>query len=285
MDSDKILALCAALKLSDDQGDVHLVGGRVKEEGSKKMSLCLVGKLLAGRQTNREAFRALIPKIWRTNQEVIIEIVRDNTYAFYFQNLRDKKRVLAGGPWNFDNSLLVLEEPQGWGDFTKMQFKYAEFWVQIHNVPLMCMSRDIGVMLGSKIGAVKEIDLGATGDCVGKFIRVRATIDISRPLKRGLRIQLEDSCEEQTLLLRYEKMPEFYFVCGMIGHSSRECPSLETSADGLLHDNHKYGTWLRANSPPRDRQLRTGRFTGTKSAESPPGVDLRKHLARWGGGC
>ncbi|KAL5854476.1 hypothetical protein ACOSQ4_004278 [Xanthoceras sorbifolium] len=36
---------------------------------------------------------------------------------------------------------------------------------------------------------------------------------------------LLNSNEVQTLLLRYERMPEFCFDYGLIGHSVRECPS------------------------------------------------------------
>ncbi|KAH7565909.1 hypothetical protein JRO89_XS08G0037200 [Xanthoceras sorbifolium] len=42
---------------------------------------------------------------------------------------------------------------------------------QIHNVPILCMTHDIGIMLGFQIGTVKEIDIGATGDCVGHSSR------------------------------------------------------------------------------------------------------------------
>ncbi|KAH7560710.1 hypothetical protein JRO89_XS10G0079800 [Xanthoceras sorbifolium] len=185
MDSDKIAALCVALKLSDEEGPVQYVRGSLKEEGSQKMSLCLVCKLLVGHQTNMDAFRTLIPKIWCTSHEVTVELVRNNMFAFYFQNIRDKKRVFFREPWTFDNSLLVLEEPYGWG-------------------------------------TVKEIDLRATGNCVGKFIRVKVLINISRPLKRGLRIQLKDTLDKQTLLFRYAKNVILIVVCQFTGQPSKD---------------------------------------------------------------
>ncbi|KAL5857778.1 hypothetical protein ACOSQ3_005236 [Xanthoceras sorbifolium] len=43
MNSDKIFVLCATLNLSDDEGHVQRIGGRLKVKGSKKMALCLVG--------------------------------------------------------------------------------------------------------------------------------------------------------------------------------------------------------------------------------------------------
>ncbi|KAL5776413.1 hypothetical protein ACOSP7_009339 [Xanthoceras sorbifolium] len=296
MNSDKIAELCAALHLSDEEGPVHSVGGNVKIEGSKKLALSLVGKLLAGRQTNREAFRIMIPKIWRLTNEVSVELVRDNIFTFHFQNALDKNRVLAGGPGNFDNSLLILEEPRGWGDISKMILKRCEspssaprigpagsgrgvlqdFWIQIHNVPLLCMTCNIGLQLGAKIGKVKDMDVGASGDCTGKFLRVRVEVDVCQPLKRGLRILLEDSEEEQTLLLRYERMPEFCFECGLIGHSFRECPSKNHQKDATDFTKHKYGTWIRASSPTKERLSHHGKNSNNMINSIPGGKERQE---------
>ncbi|KAL5743591.1 hypothetical protein ACOSQ2_026707 [Xanthoceras sorbifolium] len=96
MNFDKIYELCATLHLSDEEGPMHSVGSTVKIEGSKKLALSLVGELLAGHQTNRNAFRVLIPKNLRLTSDVSIELVRDNIFAFHFQNTLDNNRVLAG---------------------------------------------------------------------------------------------------------------------------------------------------------------------------------------------
>ncbi|KAL5825065.1 hypothetical protein ACOSQ3_021128 [Xanthoceras sorbifolium] len=68
-----------------------------------------------------------------------------------------------------------------------MQFRMVDFWIQLHNIPLFCMTKEAGLQLGSKVGKVKDIDTGASGDCMGKFLRIRVNIDISQPLKRGIR--------------------------------------------------------------------------------------------------
>ena len=41
-------------------------------------------------------------------------------------------------------------------------------------------------VLGSMIGVVKEIDDGGTGDCAGKYIRVRVVVNVDQPLRRIL---------------------------------------------------------------------------------------------------
>ncbi|KAH7543859.1 hypothetical protein JRO89_XS15G0033400 [Xanthoceras sorbifolium] len=58
----------------------------------------------------------------------------------------------------------------------------------------------------------------------GLFLRLRVAIDISKPLKRVLRVKLDRMKEEKTLLLKYERLPEYCLCCGLVGHSYRECP-------------------------------------------------------------
>ncbi|KAH7566579.1 hypothetical protein JRO89_XS08G0193100 [Xanthoceras sorbifolium] len=96
--------------------------------------------------------------------------------------------VLTRGPQNFDNSLLVLEEPKG---------------------------------VGNLIGAVVDIDLGPSGDCVD--LRVRVCIDSNKPLIRGLKVVLDESGVPTIMLLRYERLPKYCFKCGVLGHPFREC--------------------------------------------------------------
>ena len=89
-----------------------------------------------------------------------IEVIDGNTFSFTFLLVDDRFLVLHGGPWRFDRALLVLEEPIGKGEVQNMNFNKVAFWVQIHNVPLLCMTREIGVFLGRMIGEFKEIDVG-----------------------------------------------------------------------------------------------------------------------------
>ncbi|KAL5831722.1 hypothetical protein ACOSQ4_017076 [Xanthoceras sorbifolium] len=51
------------------------------------------------------------------------------------------------------------------------------------------------------------------------------------------------------------------------GHSVQECPSSTSSQGVNLSNSHKYGAWLRANSPQRERFIRLSRFTGQPSKD------------------
>ncbi|KAL5817237.1 hypothetical protein ACOSQ3_025615 [Xanthoceras sorbifolium] len=59
----------------------------------------------------------------------------------------------------------LKEEPSGTGHLAQMKFNEDEFWVQVHNIPIVYMNREIGSFIGKQIGALREIDLGTTRDC------------------------------------------------------------------------------------------------------------------------
>ncbi|KAL5847373.1 hypothetical protein ACOSQ3_010897 [Xanthoceras sorbifolium] len=248
METTGIEKLCASLTIEEANAHVARVGGKLKEAGDRKIALSLVSKIIMNKQ-------GTIKKIWRTQQSVDVEVVRDNIFVFQFRNQQDRKRVLAGGPWCFNGGLLVLEEPLDASNITRMRFNKDEFWIQIHNIPIFCMNREVDSFLGAQLGELCEIDLGATGDCLGKYLRVRVRIDISKALRRGLHLDM-GSGEKIFLLLCYKKLLNHCFYCGKLGHLFRECTEEIPRKCGT---EFRYGGWLRASSPQKTQFQRMDR--------------------------
>ncbi|KAH7564851.1 hypothetical protein JRO89_XS09G0041000 [Xanthoceras sorbifolium] len=112
---------------------------------------------------------------------------------------------------------------------------------------MMCMTLKIGQFLGDQIGSVREVDAGAFEDCLGKYIRVRVEIDIGKPLQRFLKVNLGSSAKDVVMLLSYERLPEYCFECGMMGHSIREY-DCGLGPGGRGKDEVAYGLWMREAS-------------------------------------
>ncbi|KAL5750648.1 hypothetical protein ACOSP7_025251 [Xanthoceras sorbifolium] len=158
IDSKEILRRYAQLSLSEDDGPVTKIGSEIREKRVRKLSLSLLGKIIANKEINREAFKATIQFIWRTVKEV------------------------------------------------------------------------------------EEIDIGVEGDCLGKFIRVRVMVDVLKPLKRGLRVQLDEGSEDiTTVMVCYKRLPTFCYHCGRIEHLTRECSDYKKKA--VEDSGLKYGVF------------------------------------------
>lgn len=102
-----------------------------------------------------------------------------------------------------------------------------------------------------------------------KCIRFRVTIRVDKPLQRGLFVSTEAG-SRSWVYFRYEKLPEFCYWCGFLGHSEKDC----SERDGVGEVAHwPYDPLLRA-SPARTRRLCSGtqfRSTASSSQNSPMG--------------
>ncbi|KAK2646525.1 hypothetical protein Ddye_021720 [Dipteronia dyeriana] len=166
MNAEDIIKLSESLTLKENEGPLMKVTKELMKDGGRHMFLRLIGKLLSNKPMNREVFLVVMLKIWRTLKGFEIEVIGGNAFSFTCDD--DKRRILHGGLWSFDNALLVIEEPLGKGDIQDMRFINVSFWIQIHRVPLICMTSEIGRFLGDLIGEVKEVGDGRSQNCVEK---------------------------------------------------------------------------------------------------------------------
>ncbi|KAH9724503.1 putative reverse transcriptase/RNA-dependent DNA polymerase [Citrus sinensis] len=88
-------------------------------------------------------------------------------------------------------------------------------------------------------GRVEEVDADEEGECIGQYARVRISIDITQPLKKIIYIEHARG-EEISIPVVYERLPEFYFCCGRIGHPYKECDKYE----GQPKDELAYRVWM-----------------------------------------
>lgn len=82
----------------------------------------------------------------------------------------------------------MFEEPGELGDFSRFQFRYVDFWVQVHNILLVCMSERMALYIGKMIREVWKLDGGATSLCLGKFLRIRVRLDVKKPLRKAVNV-------------------------------------------------------------------------------------------------
>ncbi|KAH9650355.1 CCHC-type domain-containing protein [Citrus sinensis] len=279
MDTEELIKNCKAISLNGETRGKITLKSRMKEKGEKIMAGCLVGKVLLIREVKKEGFKAALLPVWKIMKEIKIEELGDNIFIFQFGCEADKRKVLAGGPWHFDKALIVITKPAGLGEVTKKNFTHVSFWVQILNVPIMCMNTEMLRELGESIKRVEEVATDVTGACFGKYARLRISIDITKPLIKVLHLRHEDedtmdreeqeegedsvnSEKEIPMPVRYERLPDFCYVCGHVGHQYRECANYKNQ----LREEMAFGPWMKA--PLMIEQLKQNRGKEKGKTES-----------------
>ena len=128
-----------------------------------------------------------------------------------------------------------------------VEFTTARFWVKAYDVPGKKQTTSFARILASNIGTLVDCD-ESTLYRIDKALCFRVDIDIHKPLRRGMYVQVAG----KTLWIRfkYVKLPDFCYGCGRLGHVLAAYDLVEAEEG---HSNLQYGAWLRA-SPLKSRR-------------------------------
>jgi hypothetical protein len=141
---------------------------------------------------------------------------------FEFEDESDMRRVLKGRPWLFDRQIMVLNEFDGSIPISQMQFTHSPFWVQVHEMPLLLMTKGIGEKIRMSLGRLVDVDVARDGIGWGRCLRIRMVINLTKPLDRGRALTLAG--KSYWVIFKYEKLSSLCFECGRIIHGVKGCP-------------------------------------------------------------
>lgn len=154
-------------------------------------------------------------------------------------------RILAGEPWSFDKSLVVLQRYNRLTPLEDLAFDKASFWVQVHNIPIGYRTKSVAEDICNSIGVVDHSPNASECEC-GSYVRVRVTLDVYQPLCRGRIITVEGG-EKIWVNFRYERLPNICYWCGCFDHSDKDYDAWIESRGTLQTTTQQFGSWLRAN--------------------------------------
>lgn len=126
--------------------------------------------------------------------------------------------MMIGKLWLFDNNLFTLQDLDGLRQIEKVHFDSKTLWIQLHKLPMMCMTGFYGNLIGKTIGKVIEVDVDDDDTTCGLFLCVRVEVNLFKPLPRGRSLKIKGN--NFWIPLKYEKLPWFCFSCGRITHES-----------------------------------------------------------------
>ncbi|XP_048420938.1 uncharacterized protein LOC125473601 [Pyrus x bretschneideri] len=209
------------------------------ELSTMEQGVKLVGKVLTPKPLNKWGVRNILRAAWKELGEVEIKWVRENVFIISVKDEHVASKILEQVPWAVMKKVFCVVKWPPELALEELELDAVPFWVQIRGIPLGLASIENVQRVTKEAG--KFIAMEDPGHARG-FVRIRILVDTEKPLFKGCWIR-RDSNKETWVEFRYERLQDFCYRCGRIGHINTEC-SVEISGDGEV----AYGEWMKA--PP-----------------------------------
>lgn len=243
--AEEILNRLSNVQLSDEEDDEIVISDEIIQDVVTSCRYSCLGKLLTTKRFNVQFLKDSLRRAWGSPKNLCIMEVGSNLFHFKFESEDQLTKVWNGGPWNFDNRLLVLQKWEPDLSPELVEFKSIEFWVQVWGLPFQFITPVIGESIGNKMGEFLGVDGRALAAERGKFIRIRVRLPLNRPIKRGSNIVLGQG-NRCWVDYKYERLNSFCFYCGFLGHEELECMVQAEDTKAGSVKPFKYGESMKA---------------------------------------
>uniref|UniRef100_A0A7N2LGZ3 DUF4283 domain-containing protein n=1 Tax=Quercus lobata TaxID=97700 RepID=A0A7N2LGZ3_QUELO len=233
------------MKLTTEEEEVITVPDEGRKDEIESCNLSLIGKFLTCKPFNKRAAQNTLRKAWGLDDRVQILEVGASLFQFKFQTEFDLDRVLSGGPWTFDNQALLLCKWQKGMTASNVKFDSLSLWVQIWGAPFDMFSTKVASEVGSRMGVVEEIEKRPKQEAQSLFMRVKVSLPLSKPLRRGGYIAGSDG-GRSWVTFKYERLPMLCHYCGVLGHDTRHCAGHYAVLKNEKEVTCQYGDWLKS---------------------------------------
>lgn len=126
--------------------------------------------------------------------------------------------------------------------------------------------------MGNAAGTYEEVDCDIDGSCWGESLRVKIKIDVTKSIRRGIRINIDGPIGGCWIPMKYKRLPNFCFQCGIIGHVQKDCFLSQENTERKKGFVAQYGTWLRFQGVVKGtagaRRNGTNRSASSNTSES-----------------
>ena len=236
--ADEVIDSLEKMKLTTEEEEIIAISDNGRLEVIESCNLSLIGKFLMCKPFN---------KFWKWGLDDSMQILEVglNLFQFKFQSEFDMTRILRGGPWLFDNQLLMQQRWKKGMNVGNIQMENTSLWVQIWGAPFDMFSPQVAKEVGSRFSEVEEVEWKQRKDDINFFMRVKVALPISKPLQQGRFIAGSDG-DCTWVSFKYERLPMFCQYCEILGHDLKYCAAHFVAEKNGGHVEYQFGDFLKA---------------------------------------
>lgn len=178
------------------------------------------GSCLQKKSGHADGIAQTLGKIWCPIKGIKCRELGNNFFLITFLQQEGKRRALEE---EFGGDLFLVREFDGKSRLDELEFFHTPCWVRVFKLPLGMMNKITGEAIGDNIGSTLEVDAEDDELAVGLFLRVKVLLDVRKPLMRGVTVEVNKEGEKIWCPLEYEFLPNFCYICGLLGHTDKSC--------------------------------------------------------------
>ncbi|PWA54076.1 hypothetical protein CTI12_AA438450 [Artemisia annua] len=219
-------------------------------DGNNDSQSCLkrtiLGRIHTDRPYNFQRMKKVLSAAWRPRLPVTFQELDSNMFLVQLGHDVDLRRVMEDGPWSFERNLVVLKSVENDEEPTETEMMKVPFWIRLINMPISKRDESSIRKIAAKIGDVLEVD--DTYFTKGsKHIRVKVIINIMNPLCRFVNVLNRQNIKVR-VHIQYERLPNFCYWCGLLGHTEKECLTKPIEINGKTFKDWPFPENLRASN-------------------------------------
>lgn len=166
--------------------------------------------------------------------------------TFEFDSVKEMQQISDLSPWSVNRHCLNLRECADVRCVQDIDFDAMELWIQIHGLSLDMYNSKNASRIAGLIGKCRQVEPPHVLK-QRSFLRVKVEIDTTVPLRDGF-WWTNARGEEKWATIRYERLSDYCYGCGRLGHTSTNCTK-EVAMAETEPLQPRYGPWLTGVRP------------------------------------
>jgi len=192
----------------------------------------LVVKLL-GKNLGYNIMKTKLEYVWKLVGGIELMDIGNAFYMVKFDGEDDKNKVINEGPWMIYDQYLAVRQWSPTFNASTAKIDKTMVWIRIPSLNLAFYDESVLWAVASMVGNPVKVDLHTLKVARGRFARMCAEVDITKPVVGRVGINGE------WYQVQYEGLHIICTQCGCYGHLLKDCtpPKMKTNAEEEVNND------------------------------------------------